>query len=220
MNGVHDMGGMHGMGPIQYEKDEPVFHEPWEGRAYALTRAMAAWRKWNLDASRHARELIPPADYLRMSYYESWIARLTEQLVKSKLVTRAEIETGKPAAGSRKRTPPLTAEMVAEGIRTGNPANRKVTSAVPRFKTGQRVRARDMHPAGHTRLPRYARAKLGTIVRDHGVFVFPDTNAHFLGENPQHLYSVRFEARELWGTSAQPHDSVYIDMFEDYLEHT
>jgi nitrile hydratase beta subunit len=217
MNGVHDMGGMQDMGPIKYEKNEPVFHERWEARAYALNRAMGAWRKWNIDAGRHERELLPPADYLRMSYYESWVARLVELLVKSGLVTRTEIETGKPAPVSAKATPPLTADLVEKNIRNGSPANRNVP-VVPRFKAGQRVRARNMHPAGHTRLPRYARGKTGTIVREHGVFVFPDTNAHFLGEKPQHLYSVRFAARELWGEHASLRDSVYIDMWEDYLE--
>ncbi len=217
MNGVHDMGGMQDMGPIEYEKNEPVFHERWEAKAYALNRAMGAWQKWNIDASRHQRELLPPADYLRMSYYESWIARLAGLLVQSGLVTRTEIETGRPAPGSTKATPPLTADMVAETIHKGSPASRNVP-AVPRFKTGQRVRARNIHPAGHTRLPRYARGKTGTIVRDHGVFVFPDTNAHFLGEKPQHLYSVRFGAPELWGVGAPPRDAVYIDLWEDYLE--
>ncbi|HYR83795.1 MAG TPA: nitrile hydratase subunit beta [Terriglobia bacterium] len=217
MNGVHDMGGMQDMGPIEYEKNEPVFHARWEARAYALNRAMGAWRKWNIDASRHARELLPPADYLRMSYYESWIARLVELIVKHGLVTRAEIESGKPAAESTRMTPPLTADMVAENIRQGSPATRNVT-APALFEAGQKVRARNVHPAGHTRLPRYARGRTGTVVRDHGVFVFPDTNAHFLGERPQHLYSVRFGARELWGAQARPRDAVYLDLWEDYLE--
>ena len=210
MNGVHDMGGMQGMGPIRYEKNEPVFHARWEARVFALNRAMAAWRKWNLDASRHQIELIPPAEYLRMSYYEKWHARLIELLVKSGLVTRAEIESGKPTPGSPKATPPLT-------IATANPERRKA-KAPPSFKVGQRVRTRNMHPVGHTRLPLYARGKRGRIVRDHGIFVFPDTNAHFLGEKPQHVYSVRFTARELWGEQAAPRDSVYVDIWDDYLE--
>jgi len=209
MNGVHDMGGMHGMGPVRSEKDEPVFHERWEARAFALTLAMDAWRKWNRDASRHQRELIPAAEYLRMSYYEKWIAGLVELLVKAGLVTSVEIENGKPALGSVKAIAPL--------IAGGGPASRDV-AVLPRFKTGQRVRARNMHPTGHTRLPRYTRGKLGTIERDHGIFVFPDTNAHFLGEKPQHLYSVRFAASELWGSQAAPADAVYVDMWDDYLE--
>jgi nitrile hydratase len=217
MNGVHDLGGMHGMGPIRYEKTEPVFHTRWEARAYALTRAMGAWRKWNLDASRHQRELIPPAEYLRMSYYERWIEALGELMIRTGLVTRTEIETGRPAPGSARTTPALTADQVPSLIARGAPASRDVP-APARFQTGQRVRARNMHPVGHTRLPRYVRAKLGTIERDHGVFVFPDTNAHFRGEHPQHVYSVRFAARELWGEQAGPRDAVYVDLWDDYLE--
>jgi len=217
MNGVHDMGGMHGMGPIVYEKDEPVFHAPWEARAYALNRAMGAWGKWNIDASRHQIELIPPAEYLRMSYYEKWMTRLAELMVKHGLVTRAELESGKPAPGSSKTTPPLTAEMVGQTLGRGAPTGRDVPAA-PRFKPGQRVRARNIHPAGHTSLPRYARGKLGTVARDHGVFVFPDTNAHFLGEKPQHVYSVRFAALELWDEKAGRHDALYVDLWDDHLE--
>jgi nitrile hydratase len=217
MNGVHDMGGMQGMGRVQPEKNEPVFHERWEARTLALTRAIGAWRKWNIDASRHERELLPAADYLRMSYYESWIPRLERLLVKSGLVTAAEIEAGKAAPDSVKATPPLRADGVAEMIRRGSPANRN-SAAAPKFKTGQHVRARNMNPPGHTRLPRYARGKRGTIAHDHGAYVFPDTNAHFKGEEPQHLYSVRFAARELWGDAASPRDAIYIDLWEAYLE--
>jgi nitrile hydratase len=217
MNGVHDMGGMHGMGPIQPEKNEPVFHAPWEGRTLALNLAVSAWRKWNIDASRHEIELIPPAEYLRMSYYEKWYARLVELLAKTGLVARAELESGKPAPGSPKATPALTAERVPRLLANGTLASREIPGA-PRYQLGQQVRARNMHPTGHTRLPRYARGKLGTVDRHHGAFVFPDTNAHFLGEKPQHVYSVRFAARELWGDQASPRDAVYIDMWDDYLE--
>jgi nitrile hydratase len=217
MNGVHDLGGMQDMGPIQYEKNEPVFHERWEARVYAMNLAAGAWRKWNIDASRHQLELIPPAEYLRMSYYERWFAGLVEKMVNSGLVTRAEVESGTPAPGSPKQIPPLTADKVSPRIAKGAPTSRDVP-AVARFQKGQHVRARNIHPVGHTRLPRYARGKLGTIDRDHGVFVFPDTNAHFLGEKPQHVYSVRFAARELWGEQAAPHDSVYLDLWDDYLE--
>jgi nitrile hydratase subunit beta len=217
MNGVHDMGGMHGMGPIEPEANEPVFHTNWEARAFALTLAMGAWRKWNIDASRHARELIPAAEYLRMSYYEKWIAGLIELSIQRGMVTREEIDSGAPAEGSPKAVPPLTADKVAKTLAKGGPANRDIAVA-PRFQVGQRVRARNIHPAGHTRLPRYARGKLGAIDRDHGVHVFPDTNAHFLGEKPQHVYSVRFAARELWGKQAAPRDAVYIDLWDDHLD--
>lgn len=217
MNGVHDMGGMQDMGPVTEEKNEPVFHHPWEGRVFAITRSMSAWRKWNLDALRHQRELIPPAEYLRMSYYEIWLTGLLELSVKFGLVTPAEIASGKPAAGSPKLSPALSADKVPSLVAHGTPASRNVTVAA-RFRAGQRVRARTINPTGHTRLPRYARGKLGTVERDHGVFVFPDTDAHFLGEKPQHVYSVRFVARELWGAQAAPKDSVYLAMWDDYLE--
>jgi len=217
MNGVHDMGGMHGMGAIQEEKNEPVFHEPWEGRVFALRRGMSAWGKWNIDVTRHQVELVPAAEYLRMSYYERQFAAFIELLVERGFVSRAEIETGNPAPDLPKKLPPLTVEKVAALVAKGVPTSRDVPVA-PRFRTGQTVRGRNIHPAGHTRLPRYARGKLGTIERDHGVFVFPDTNAHFLGEKPQHVYSVRFAARELWGEQAAPKDSVYVNLWDDHLE--
>ena len=217
MNGIHDMGGMHGMGPVCRETGEPVFHEAWEGRVFALSFAVRAWRKWNIDAGRYEIELIPPADYLRMSYYERWLARLVQLMIKRGLVTREEVEAGRSAAGSPKAEPPLTAERVPTMVRSGALASRDVPVSA-RFDVNQRVRARTMHPAGHTRLPRYVRGKIGTVERDHGVYVFPDTNALFLGENPQHVYSVRFAARELWGNQASPRDAVYLDLWDDYLE--
>ena len=218
MNGVHDMGGMHGMGPIQYEKNEPVFHAPWEGRLFALRRAMGAWGKWNIDTTRHEVELVPPAEYLELSYYARQFVAFLEMLVKSKLVTRDEIENGTPAEGQPKATPALTVEKAAVLVAKGVTTSRDVKVGA-RFKVGQRVRARNMNPVGHTRLPRYARGKLGTIGRDQGVFVLPDTNAHFRGENPQHVYSVRFTARELWGDQASPRDVVNLDMWDEYLDH-
>jgi nitrile hydratase len=209
---------MHGMGPIHAEKNEPVFHAPWEGRAFAIVRAMGAWRKWNIDASRFQREQqIPPLDFFRLSYYERWIVGLIGLMIKTNLITRSELESGSPDAGSLKQSPPLTAEAVPSLVSKGAPARRDVEVAA-RFRSGQRVRARNMHPVGHTRLPRYVRGRLGTVHRDHGVFVFPDTNALFLGEQPQHVYSVRFDARELWGEQAAPKDSVYVDLWDDYLE--
>jgi nitrile hydratase beta subunit len=216
MNGIHDMGGMQDMGAIEYAKTEPVFHAAWEARVYAMSSAVGATGKFRLGL-RPAIESIPPAEYLRMSYYEKWVAGLVELSVKAGLVTREEVETGSPAEGSPKATPPLTADKVTSTLAKGGPANRDVAVA-PRFQVGQRVRARNINPAGHTRLPRYARGKVGTIDRDHSVHVFPDTNAHFLGEKPQHVYSVRFAARELWGEHAARHDAVYIDLWDDHLD--
>jgi nitrile hydratase len=216
MNGVHDMGGMHGMGPIRHEENEPVFHQAWEGRVYALTRVVRG-QTYNLDHSRHLIELLPPADYLRMSYYERWLTRLETQLLKNGVVTREELESGRPAPGTVKATPAVPAAMVPALVTRRNSARRDA-AVPPRFKVGQRVRARNLHPTGHTRLPRYARGKQGVIARDHGVFLFPDTNAHLLGEKPQHVYSVRFAARALWGEQASPRDFVHLDMWDDYLE--
>jgi nitrile hydratase subunit beta len=218
MNGVHDMGGMHGMGPIDPEKNEPVFHEPWEGRVYAITRLLrAGGGRQNIDNSRYQIELLPPADYLRMSYYERWLARLLKQIVALGIVTPAELESGRPAPQSTTATPAVTAAMVPAMVARRGSARREAAVS-PRFKVGQRVRARNVNPTTHTRLPRYARGKQGVIGRDHGVFVFPDTNAQFLGEKPQHLYSVRFTARELWGEQASARDFIHLDMWDDYLD--
>jgi len=217
MNGVHDMGGMHGMGPIIREANEPVFHEPWEGRVFALNRATAALGKWNIDVMRHSIERLPPVDYLRMSYYEKWLGGLITRLEESGLVTRAELERGRATPDSPKAAPPLTADQVTAAAPKRGWFARQVNEP-PRFAVGQTVRATKINPTGHTRLPRYARGATGVVDRIHGAHVFPDTNAHFCGENPQHLYSVRFSARELWGESAAPRDAVYIDLWEDYLE--
>jgi len=217
MNGVHDMGGMHGMGPIAPEPDEPVFHERWEARTLALNLAAGACGKWNIDAGRHSRERIPPAEYLRMSYYEKWLTGLVMLLEETGLVSRVELESGHPAAGAAKTTPSLTADQVAPALSRGRSFERPLNRP-PRFRVGQRVRAREINPTGHTRLPRYARGNVGVVDRLHGAHVFPDSNAHFQGENPQHLYSVRFSARELWGEAAAARDAVYLDLWEDYLE--
>lgn len=217
MNGVHDMGGMHGLGPIAPEPGEPVFHAAWEARAMALTIAAAATGKWNLDASRHARERIPAAEYLRSTYYEKWIIGLTDLLLQAGLVTPEELATGRAAPGAPKATPQLTAERVPAMLADGAPSTRDVPVAA-RYRSGDAVRARNINPAGHTRLPRYARGRQGVVLAGRGVHVFPDTNAHFLGENPQHLYTVRFTARELWGPGAAARDHVHVDLWEDHLE--
>jgi nitrile hydratase len=217
MNGVHDMGGQQDMGPVVYEKNEPVFHAPWEGRIYALSRAVRAWRKWSLDTDRHALELLPPVDYLRMSYYERWVHRLEAQLVKYGLVSKEEIEGRKADPGSPKANPALSLATSDRWLNRGIPSSDE-PKVRPLFKVRQRVRARNINPTGHTRLPRYARGKFGVIVRDHGVYLFPDSNAHFQGEKRQHVYSVRFAARELWGENASPRDSVHLDLWDDYLE--
>jgi len=217
VNGVHDMGGMHGMGPIERAKNEPVFHARWEGRVFALRRAMRPWAAFKGKANRYKIELIPPAEQLRLSYYALHLTSFSALLRESGLVTAEEFATGKRARGSTKTVPLLKADQVPAFLAKGSPADRNA-NVTPRFQVGQHVRARNIHPLGHTRLPRYARGKQGMIDRDRGVQVFPDTNVADLGEKPQHVYSVRFSARELWGEQASPRDAVYIDMWDDYLE--
>jgi len=217
VNGVHDMGGMQDFGAIAPEPNEPVFHARWEGRVFALTRAVGALGKANIDAGRSAIESLPAVDYFTMSYYEKWFVRFVDGLVNGGLATRAEIDSGIADPGSLKTSmAPGPAQLVAY-MAKGDPKTRNVPSK-PRFRAGERVRARNINPATHTRLPRYARGKLGIVMRDRGVFVFPDSNALRLGEKPQHLYSVRFTARELWGDQAKLKDSVFLDMWDDYLE--
>jgi nitrile hydratase len=218
MNGIHDMGGLQDMGPVQHEKEEPVFHAAWEGRIYGISSSLRAVGKWNLDAWRHQIELLPPVDYLQMTYYERWL-RINEQLlVKHGLVTPMELATGTPDPGSAKAVPALTVAVAARRLGRRIPSSHD-PNVTPQFKVGERVRARNTNPTGHTRLPRYARGKVGAIARDHGVYTFPDTNAHFQGEKRQHVYSVNFSARELWGEQASPRDSVHLDLWDDYLEH-
>jgi nitrile hydratase beta subunit len=215
MNGVHDMGGMQDMGPVRPEKNEPVFHAAWEGRVFAMYWAIDG--DWPGGSGRYQRELIPPAEYLRMSYYERWLTSLSELLVKSGMVTRTELETGVAQGGNTKGRHMLRAEEVAPMIAAGGASARDLPVAA-KFHEGQRVRARNVNPVGHTRLPRYARGKQGVVTRDHGVQVFNDSFVQGLGEKPQHLYSVRFAARELWGQEAAATDSVYVDLWDDHLE--
>jgi nitrile hydratase beta subunit len=163
MNGVHDMGGMEGLGPLVAEPDEPVFHAAWEAWVFALSSATGAWGRWNIDAGRQQIEQMPAADYLRATYYEKWLFGLIENAVRHGLVTRQEIETGRPDPGGPKLTPPLTAASVAEVMGRGSPKTRTVERQ-PRFRSGDAIRTRNIHPVTHTRLPRYARDKQGVIV--------------------------------------------------------
>lgn len=215
MNGIHDMGGMQDMGAVRPELNEPVFHAAWERRVFALDTLLSA--AWTASAERFQFESIPPIDYLRMSYYEHWLTGLMELVVTAGLVTRAEIASGKADGRTPRPGGVLHAAEVPSMIAAGAPSSRDVAVA-GHFCVGQRVRARNINPQGHTRLPRYARGRPGTIQSDHGVFVFSDSDAHGLGEKPQHVYSVRFAAQDLWGNQASQRDSVYIDLWDDHLE--
>jgi nitrile hydratase len=215
MNGIHDMGGMHGLGPIEHDPNEPVFHEPWEGRAWGLQRAAGPWLRGRFGSSRYDLERIPPADYLRVSYYERWFLMLVGRLLRSGLIAPGELASGKADPARPAPAPPAASprRLTAPAVRVNEP----VKAA---FKVGQRVRARNIHPEGHTRSPRYTRGKTGTVVRLNGAFALQDTdvNGIWLGGRAQQVYTVRFAARELWGQQASARDSVYVDLWEDYLE--
>ncbi|MFC0242988.1 nitrile hydratase subunit beta [Rhodopseudomonas telluris] len=216
MDGAHDMGGMDGFGPVVPEPNEPVFHAAWERRAFALTLAMARHGGWNLDMTRFARENRSPADYLSKSYYQIWIAGLEKLMAERGLVTPDEISAGRPLH-PRRNLAPLRADEVAPMLARGGPTDRP-TAAPARFKVGDRVRARTMHPRTHTRLPRYVRGHVGVVELLHGAHVFPDSNALGNGEQPQWLYTVTFDGREIWGDEAEPSLRVSVDAWDSYLE--
>jgi nitrile hydratase len=209
------MGGMHGFGPVAPEADEPVFHADWEGRVHALV--IASPTRGNIDAGRHRRERIPGPEYLRMSYYERWFAGLCGLLIDGGFATPAEMAQGRADPAAPKATPRLAAPEVDTSLSTTR-SYRRETAAPPVFKPGDLVVARNLHPAGHTRLPRYARGRRGVVTACHGAHVYPDTHAHGGGEDPRPLYTVRFAARELWGPDAAERDSVSLDLWEPYLE--
>jgi len=212
MNGVHDMGGMDGFGPVIAEQNEPVFHEDWEPRVFALSNLAFRIAGFNIDEFRHAIERLPPDRYLASSYYERWLGALETLLVERGVITREELIAMQPADADT--------SAIAKAVKTNGPAPAKdrLKPARARFVKGDRVRARVMNPSGHTRLPRYVRGKRGVILHDWGVFVFPDTNAHHAGTKPQHCYCVSFDAQELWGKSAASRERLRIDLWEDYLE--
>lgn len=218
MNGPQDLGGMMGFGPVLPEKDEPYFHGAWEKRALAVTLACGALGQWTLDESRHARETIPPAQYLSKSYYDIWITALEKLLQRHDMVGVDELQQGTALRGSAPtRNPVLAADRVASALAKGSPTERAIDTP-PRFAMGERVTTKVMHPTTHTRLPRYARGKTGIVKFLHGAHVFPDTHAHGLGEQPCHCYGVEFSARDLWGEGADPTLTVMVDCWEPYLE--
>jgi nitrile hydratase len=217
MNGMHDVGGMDGFGPIDIEKNEPVFHYPWEGKVFAMNMVMGAWRKWNLDQTRSSTEKFTPRQYLALSYYERWITGLADRGIAAGLFTAEEVRAGHAAPGSPKLTPPVRAEMAAVAVKAPRNYARSIDTK-PMYKVGDKIRTVTDSPEGHTRLPRYARGRTGEIILYHGPTVFADSNAGG-SESPQHLYTVRFSARELWGQQGDPRDSVALDLYEPYFQH-
>jgi len=221
MNGVHDLGGMHGFGPVIREHNEPVFHSDWEKRVFAMTLTAMGRRVYNVDEFRRAIERMPPAGYLAATYYEKWLHALEALLIEKGVATREEIASGHAAASAPAKAPESRGNGGSGGVESFDSSAVKLRfdkSFKPGFKVGDRVLARNLNPEHHTRLPRYARGKRGVVRYDQGVFVFPDTHAHGQGGKPQHVYTVVFEARELWGADHNDRAPVYLDCWEDYLE--
>jgi nitrile hydratase subunit beta len=216
MNGPHDVGGMHGFGPVHPEADEPPFHAAWERRAFALTLAMGATGSWNLDTSRSARESLPPVQYLSSSYFEIWLAGLLELMMRSGLVSAEEVAAGRSLEPAAAVPRVLFAANVEATLARGSPTERPVATS-PRFSVGDRVRTRMINPATHTRLPRYVRGRPGKVLSVHGAHVYPDSHALGEGEQPQWLYTLRFDAHDLWGEDTTA-SSVCVDCWEPYLE--
>jgi nitrile hydratase beta subunit len=217
MEGAQDMGGVGGFGPVQPEPNEPVFHAEWERRAFALTLAMAMPGGWNIDMARFAREDRPHQDYLGKSYYQIWLAGLERLMQERDLASADEIEAGHDRHPAKPVARTLSAEGVAAMLHRGGPTERAAGRPAS-FAVGDLVRAKTLSPPTHTRLPRYVRGHVGVVERVHGAHVFPDSNAHGAGENPQWLYTVAFAGGELWGDDAEPSLKISIDAFEPYLE--
>lgn len=210
-----DLGGRDGYGPVLPEAEGELFHADWEARALALTLAMGATGAWNIDASRSARETLP--DYARLSYYQIWLAALQRLMVERGMLFEDELVAGCRLHASRAVARVLHAADVAAALARGAATERAATG-LARFAVGDLVRTRPQRVDHHTRLPGYAQGRLGRVERVHGVHVFADANAQGLGEQPQWLYTVAFEGRELWGEHAEPGLRVSIDAWEPYLE--
>jgi nitrile hydratase len=215
MNGVHDMGGMHGFGKVEPEPNEPPFHAPWEGRVLAMQRALRFTRAWNIDMSRDAQERLPARVYLASSYYARWALGLERNALEKGLVDADELAAGR-ALRPGKPLPRMTKDDLGGAFTRGSFFRPAGTSA--RFAPGDRVRAKNINPPSHTRLPRYARGHVGVVEAVRGCHVFPDSVTTGGGENPQWLYTVVFEGRELWGEQTDPSLRVSVEAFEPYLE--
>lgn len=215
MNGVHDLGGMDGFGPVVRQRDEPVFHTEWEGRMFALALSTMAARCFNVDEFRRTIERMPPVQYLGANYYERWLYAVEALLAEKGVITRDEVEGA--IRGQAERNTQLAAPRAESTVRIIERVPEQRTPA-PRFCVAEHVLTKNINPPEHTRLPRYARAKHGIIRYDRGVFVLPDSHAHGLGRNLQHCYGVEFNGRELWGRDHPARERIYLDLWEDYLE--
>ena len=216
MNGVHDMGGMDGFGKVEVEEHEPPFHQTWEGRVLAMQRAMGYAGAWHIDDSRYAQETLPPQTYLAVSYYQRWELAMEKNLLLRGYVTEAELKAGHSLGPTKPLPRKLTKDVVDAGMTRNSFFHQQQGPA--RFKPGDRVRTRNINPLTHTRLPRYARDKVGTVELIHGCHAYPDSVATDRGDDPQWLYTVVFDGREIWGPDTDPTLTISIDAFEPYLE--
>jgi nitrile hydratase subunit beta len=216
MDGVHDMGGMHGFGKIEVEENEPVFHAPWEGSVLAMQRAMLYAGAWRIDHSRFAKEQLPPITYVSASYYQRWLLGLEKNVIERGLATAEELKVGHATTRGPALRRKLTVSALQDALTRVSYFRQQQSPAL--FKPGDHVRTRNIHPKTHTRLPRYARGKLGLVERCHGCHVYPDSVAVDQGDNSQWLYTVVFTSNELWGADADPTVQVSIEAFEPYLE--
>lgn len=220
MDGIHDLGGKQGFGPVEREENEPAFHERWEAGVFTMTNgAMLAGLIGSVDQFRHAIERIDPVAYLTHTYYGRWLGGLETLLVEAGVISTTDLNERVVERDGDLDDPIAARPNPAFGRLqpSESPGAERTIDGPAVFSVGQLVRAGTASPSGHTRLPAYARGRIGTIVAHQGVWVFPDTNAHGLGENPQHLYCVRFSGEELWGAEAEPSQSVHLDLFESYL---
>ncbi len=213
MNGIHDMGGMDGFGEVQ-PQDGEAFHDPWEKQVFAASMLVSTGA--SLDERRFKGESIRPIEYLSQSYFARWFYGLETGLLKNGFVTEEELKNPEGSLARVDGYQAVRAEEV-EDRRTWR-SNRMQVDVPPKFQVGDDVMVKNEHPRGHTRRPRYVRGRRGRVHIDHGVYPFPDTRAHGLGDKPQHCYSVKFAATELWGSRGNPRDRVYVDLFDDYLE--
>jgi len=218
MNGGADLGGMQGFGRVVEEPNEPQYHAGWEPRVMGMVVALGACGQWNIDISRHARESIPPADYLSFPYYRIWTEGVEKLLLERNMVTPDELKSGTQSI------PPITVKGCLSADQTWDAlhslagrADREAKTQ-PLFKVGDQVQTINTHPTGHTRMPRYARGKTGTITQVLGHHVFPDSAGNQNGDDPKWLYQVRFSAQELWGKDKNPRDSVTLDLWEPHFE--
>jgi nitrile hydratase len=208
---------MHGLGPVHAEANEPPFHETWEGRAAGILEMMSFPSGFTVDRFRYLRETLRADLYLTQNYYEQWIYIAEQALLEAGMISHRELASGHPVPGAKPRNDAMRPDAVWDFLHSHAHSGRALDER-PIFAVGQRVRARQAQPAGHTRLPRYARGRAGIVTRHHGGHVLPDASAHGQGDAPQHLYTVGFTARELWGDAANLRDKIHLDLWEGYLE--